>query len=234
VDLLRKAAGRVRRVKLDFEWADDAGYHQYCAVCHAETVSRESDEAGRTLYRCWTCRRRHERSIVIDPRVRWWVGADGEYWHESAGVFVVNRHGRLLLFERTIYPFAFTVPSGHVDVGEEPATAARRELKEEVGINCDSLLPVASEDIVGDSCRRGSDAHRWRAFACRTDIVDVEVAEEGRRPVWLTPAEALSADVVVPVSHMLSRYGARLADLGPPPVPRWVPGRGRHRREVND
>lgn len=162
---------------------------------------------------------------MLDPRVVWWVGADGEYWHESAGVFVLNRTGRLLLFERTIYPFALTVPSGHVDTGEEPAAAAGRELKEEVGLTAETLTAVTAvtaEDIVGDSCRRGSDAHRWHAFACRVDAVEgeVEVLEEGRRPVWLTVGEALQADLVPPVRHMLSRYGSRLADLGAPPVPR--------------
>jgi 8-oxo-dGTP pyrophosphatase MutT (NUDIX family) len=209
-------------VRLDFDWARDGRYHQYCAGCHAEAVSREYDEAGRTFYRCAGCGQRHERSIVLDPRVVWWVGADGEYWHESAGVFVLNRAGPLLLFERTIFPFALTVPSGHVDTGEEPAAAAGRELKEEVGLTAETLTAVAAEDIVGDSCRRGSDAHRWHAFACRVDAVEVEVEvlEEGRRPVWLTVGEALQADLVPPVRHMLSRYGSRLADLGAPPVPR--------------
>ena len=142
-------------MKLDFEWADDGRYHQYCVGCHAEAVSREYDDAGRTFYRCSNCGRRHERSIVIDPHVRWWMDAGGEYWHESAGVFVLDPAGRLLVFQRTVYPFALTVPSGHVDVGEHPAAAARRELKEEVGLACDVLLPLAVEDITGDSCRRG-------------------------------------------------------------------------------
>jgi ADP-ribose pyrophosphatase YjhB (NUDIX family) len=204
-------------VRLDFEWVDDGRYHQYCVGCHAEAVSRGFDGAGRTFYLCGSCGGRHERSIVLDPGGVWWVGPDGEYWHESAGVFVLDRAGRLLLFERTIYPFALTVPSGHVDTGEEPAAAAGRELKEEVGLSAARLVPVACEDIVGDSCRRGSDAHRWHAFGCRVDAVEVTVAEEGHRPVWLTVAEALAADPVVPVRHMLSRYGSRLADLGAPP-----------------
>ena len=209
-------------MRLDFDWAQDGRYHQYCAGCHAEAVSCEYDEAGRTFYRCGSCGQRHERSIVLDPRVVWWVGPDGEYWHESAGVFVLDRAGRLLLFERTIFPFALTVPSGHVDTGEEPAAAAGRELREEVGLSAETLTAVAAEDIIGDSCRRGSDAHRWHAFTCRLDTVEVEVEvlEEGRRPVWLTVGEALQADLVPPVRHMLSRYGSRLADLGALPVPR--------------
>jgi ADP-ribose pyrophosphatase YjhB (NUDIX family) len=216
------AAGYGASVRLDFDWAQDGRYHQYCAGCHAETVSREYDGAGRTYYRCATCGGRQARSIVLDPQVVWWVGPDGEYWHESAGVFVLDRAGRLLLFERTIFPFVLTVPSGHVDVGEEPVAAAGRELKEEVGLTAEMLVPVACEDIVGDSCRRGSDAHRWHAFACRYDgDTAVNVVEEGRRPVWLTVAEALAADVVIPVRHMLTRYGSRLVDLAdlaaPPP-----------------
>ncbi|MEN3357674.1 MAG: 8-oxo-dGTP diphosphatase [Mycobacteriales bacterium] len=209
-------------MRLDFDWTDDGRCHQYCAHCHAETVGRVLDPAGRTQYKCATCGRRHDRAIVLDPRVRWWLGADGEYWHESAGVFVFDADGRLLLFERTIYPFALTVPAGHVDTGEEPAAAAARELSEEVGLSAGPLVPLGRDDIPGDRCRRGSDAHRWHSYTAHLDHAapTVHVAEEGHRPQWLAVSDALTRDLTVPVRHLLTRYRRHLPDLGPPPPPR--------------
>lgn len=69
-----------------------------------------------------------------------------------------------------------------------------------------SLVHVGTDDILGDSCRRGSDAHRWHAY--RVDLPDtpqVRVLEEGANPVWRGVAEALARPLSVPVRHMLTR-----------------------------
>lgn len=164
---------------------------------------------GRSVYDCSACGGRFPRSVVIDPAVRWWLGADREYWHESAGVFVCRPDGRFLFFQRVDFPVRWTVPSGHVDTGETGTVAAARELAEEVGLSIDPamLVHVATEDIVGDSCRRGADAHRWHAYRADVgEVGEVRVLEEGVTPVWLGLAEALNRDLSVPVRHMLTRY----------------------------
>lgn len=195
-------------MKLNFDWKNDGKYHQYCAHCHAETVERVYED-GKTFYFCSTCKQRHERSIVIDPAIEWRVADDGEYWHESEGVFIRNPEGKFLFFERLIFPFALTVPSGHVDAGEDALTAALRETEEEVGYKADKFVEVATEDIVGDSCRRGADAHKWHAYLLplKKDI-DVKVTEEdeGQKPTWLTLDEALQKDLTYPVKYIINKY----------------------------
>lgn len=198
-------------MKLDFPWHADGKYHQYCISCHAETVQRAYEDP-RTYYRCSTCGQRHERSIVIDPGLTWWIADDGEYWHESAGVFVRDPELKFLFFQRTLFPFALTVPAGHVDTGEEPGAAASRELREEVGITGEPR-EIGRDEIVGDSCRRGSDAHLWHAYLLvLNDSTEVEVIEkdEGHRPVWLTLDEALREELTVPVRHAINTLSDEL------------------------
>lgn len=203
-----KEVGVYGKMKLNFNWDNDGKYHQYCAHCHAETVERVY-ENSKTYYFCSTCKQRHERSIVIDPAVVWWVADDGEYWHESGGVFIRNPEGKFLFFERLMFPFAFTIPAGHVDAGEDGEVTARRETEEEVGITADNLIAVTTEDIVGDSCRRGCDAHKWHAYLLPlSKSIDVEVREkeEGHKPVWLTLDEALQKDLTYPVRYLIEKY----------------------------
>lgn len=195
-------------MKLNFNWKNDNKYHQYCMHCYAETVERVYED-DKTYYFCNTCKQRHKRSIVIDPVVKWWLAEDKEYWHESEGVFIRNTQGKFLFFERLIFPFALTVPSGHVDAGEDALTAAYRETEEEVGIKADALIKIATEDIIGDSCRRGADAHRWHAYLLPLEEdVKIEVTEkdEGRQPVWLSLEEALQKKLTFPVKNIIDNY----------------------------
>jgi 8-oxo-dGTP pyrophosphatase MutT (NUDIX family) len=59
---------------------------------------------------------------------------------------VYDEQGRILLLKRseidTSKPGHFTIPGGHVDPGEDCETAAKRELKEEAGIDVDDVTQV--------------------------------------------------------------------------------------------
>lgn len=198
-------------MKLDFPWQDDRR-HDYCLYCHAEPAEKISAD-GTDLFHCHACGRTAERRVVIDPGMTWWRGDDDEYWHESAGVFVRNGAGKFLFFERAIFPVSkLTVPSGHVDAGETPERAASRELVEETSWQAPQVEHVASADIVGDSCRRGSDAHRWHAYRAEFDAADsgIQLSGEGRLPRWLTLAEASAAELIYPVRYMIDRHAADL------------------------
>ena len=134
-------------------------------------------------------------------------------------MFVRNPDGRFLFFRRTIYPAGtLTVPSGHVDTGETEKQAAVRELGEEVtglpDIPPGRVVPVATEDIIGDSCRRGADAHRWHAFRAvlksPIKLENVRVREEGEDPVLLSLADAGTEALTYPVRYVIDRHAGGL------------------------
>jgi 8-oxo-dGTP pyrophosphatase MutT (NUDIX family) len=189
------------------------GYHQYCIGCFAETVQRVTQD-GKTYYHCQTCRKTLARSLVLDPTIKSWIDDDGEYCHESSGVFIRRSDRRILFFQRTIFPFSLTVPSGHVDDKEDPNNAACREVYEEVGLHTspDELYTLSSDVVNGDSCRRGADRHLWHAYKIDlSSMPDIFVKEEGRDPVWLSVAQALSKKLTVPVRYYLERFSDELS-----------------------
>ena len=71
---------------------------------------------------------------------------EGGLWHKAAWVWIYNTKGEVLLQKRSkikdSHPGLWDISvAGHVDSGEEPLDAAKREVEEEIGIT------VKSEDL---------------------------------------------------------------------------------------
>ena len=86
--------------------------------------------------------------------------------HTSVGI-LVWQDKKLLLIERKRFPFGFAPPAGHLD-GDSFGEAAKRELKEEVGLNALSLKLLLKEKK-DNKCRRdGGNFHNWEIFEAKT------------------------------------------------------------------
>lgn len=142
-------------MKIDFPLLRDNSFREYCLYCHAEAVTWIVVD-GRKRCTCASCGREAERAVVIDPRISWWTDADGEYWHESAGVFVRDRGARFLFFQRTAFPYRLTVPAGHVESGEEPGPRPRGSYGRKYGSGAQRGISGSSRtSICGEMCAEG-------------------------------------------------------------------------------
>lgn len=118
----------------------------------------------------------------------------GEH-HDVAAALLV-RGGRVLLChrhpDRRWYPDVWDIPGGHIDVGEAPATALRRELNEELGVTI-----------------RLADEEPWRSLTPTSDLtLNVWVVDdwagdvENRAPnehdeiAWFSPDETCNLTLV--------------------------------------
>ncbi|HWR90220.1 MAG TPA: NUDIX domain-containing protein [Dissulfurispiraceae bacterium] len=95
---------------------------------------------------------RQGRKIGQAPRSV--IHSDPKLIHRVVHVFVFHSDGRLLLQKRSLnkdlYPGRWdTSVGGHISPGEDAMTAALREMREELGISCDSLPLLSSHLFEG-------------------------------------------------------------------------------------
>lgn len=125
---------------------------------------------------------------------------------EYADVCVLNNKGELLLLKRSNYDTtnagAWVIPGGHIDLGEDEETAAKRELLEESGISVDNLMlnsnpfkPVWNKvgEYKDDNC------HIHYFCLQGLDMNDFEILlqeEEMRDYIWVNRMELDSYEMI--------------------------------------
>jgi len=200
-------------MKIMFPVPQDNKRHRHCQKCFSEKVHDVALE-GKTLYHCESCGGNYDRLIDFNPDRIWWVDPKtNEYWHESVGVFVYRDDEKILLIERTIYPYGLTLVSGHLGPDEDPMAGAIRELSEESGINANKVNLFTEETLLNDSCRGGADCHRWHLYTFQVlnpyPTIKTD-EEEGKNPQWLTINDALSRNLIYTARYILEKYGNSL------------------------
>ncbi len=133
----------------------------YCQRCGGRLVEKELDNQHRP--HCENC----GYVVFLDPKV--------------AAVVLVSKDRKLVMVRRAIEPAIgrWSFPSGYVDRGEVVEDAARREVKEETGIDVELtdfvglysrtgslvILAAYAADAVGGTLNPGSEAQEVALFS---------------------------------------------------------------------
>ncbi len=92
---------------------------------------------------------------------------NGQTIHFSAGA-VIRKGDKLLLIDRVKPPFGLAGPAGHIDEGETPEAAVRREVEEETGLEVASAKLLFDEFVEWNECSKGTTGHHWYVYECQT------------------------------------------------------------------
>lgn len=108
--------------------------------------------------------------------------------HTSVGM-IVKKDGKILLIERAKFPKGFACPAGHVDSDPDYETSARRELKEEVGLDATDLKLLIDKREENPCRREGGTWHHWKIYEVLANG-DVERSEnETKKAGWYSMEE---------------------------------------------
>lgn len=112
----------------------------------------------------------------------------GKEMHYSVGA-LIERDGKFLLIDRNVPPYGFAGIAGHVDEGESPEEALKREVKEEAGLNVESYELISEEELDWNWCSRGIDVHYWYLFRCEVSGNIKREVREAKSIDWYSKRE---------------------------------------------
>lgn len=191
---------------------------QYCLMCGRAGLRKETTPEGE-IFVCNAAGHRSPRAFLFDGRAVFWF-ENGELIHEAAGAVIRTGQGntrKTLLFLRTKFPFRYTIPAGHIELGQDPEQEMRREVHEETGLAVTLAVPLWPEEtlVMEDPCRRGADFHRWHVFEVEATGLP-RLSDEGRIIGWYADDEIrdlAARDLLTePVRIIFARLG--LIDIG--------------------
>jgi len=125
-----------------------------------------------------------------------------------AAVALVDAQGRLLLQHRTadapVAPNQWGLPGGHIEPGEAPEAAARRELAEETGLDAPPLALYWQGPIPSDS--QPGRATGWHVYLAATQACDEDIVlGEGQAMRFRAPDELPTLDLSFSARLLLPR-----------------------------
>lgn len=119
-------------------------------------------------------------------------GSTGQVYPEpTVGALIVNEEGKILLVKSHKWFDKFTLPGGHVEVGETIVEAVKREVKEEVGLDVEvgHMLLMQEAIFVPEFYKKRH--FIFIDFACRSKGEQVKLDQDELQDyVWVYPGAA--------------------------------------------
>ncbi len=133
----------------------------------------------------------------------------------TVGALVVGPSGRVLLIRTHKWRDRWGVPGGKIEYGETMASAVRREVLEETGLDLDDVRWAPVQEAV-ESHEFHRPAHFVLLnFVARSASEQVHLNEEAQAFAWVKPEEALTMDLNRPTAVLVRHFLERGFDTPP-------------------
>jgi nucleoside triphosphatase len=129
------------------------------------------------------------------------------YPEATAGALIVNPKGDVLIVRSSKWSDKFTVPGGHIELGERAEDAIRREVKEETGLDAEPVKLLLVQQAIYPEDYYKHEHFIFMDFLCQTQTSDVKLdGRELQRYLWVKPEKALGLDLEKYTRNFVNKY----------------------------
>jgi len=107
------------------------------------------------------------------------------YPEPTVGALIFNQRDQILLVKTHKWKGKYTIPGGHVELGESLPEALEREIQEETGLELKSAKFLCYQEFIFDDCFWEKKHFVFFDFLCRIGDEIVTLNEEAQEYVWV-------------------------------------------------
>jgi nucleoside triphosphatase len=131
----------------------------------------------------------------------------GRYPEPTVGGLILKRDGQVLLTKSSKWRNRFTLPGGHVELGETVEEALKREIREEVGLEVRPIRFLLMQEAIFSEEFFKPKHFIFLDYLCEAETAEVKMdGDEVQASVWVDPGKALEMDVDSFTRRTISRY----------------------------
>jgi nucleoside triphosphatase len=129
------------------------------------------------------------------------------YPEATVGALIVNGKGEMLLVRSYKWGTKYTVPGGHIELGERSEMAVKREVREEVGLEAEPVRLLLVQEAIYPAGYIKHEHYVFLDYLCLTNSSDVKLdGKEIQEYVWTTPSDALRLDLESFTRNLVEAY----------------------------
>ena len=125
----------------------------------------------------------------------------------TVGALIVNKEGKILLARSHKWFDKYTLPGGHIEVGESMVEAVKREVKEEVGLDVEVVEMLLVQEAIFEPEFYKRKHFIFIDFYCKAGEQQVRLDhEEIQDYIWVYPGAAYNLKLDSFTRKTLDRY----------------------------
>ena len=129
------------------------------------------------------------------------------YPEPTVGGFILNPKGEVLLCHSKKWMDNYTIPGGHIELGERIEDALKREVKEEVGLDVEPVRLLLMQEAIYSKEFYKRRHFIFLDYLCKARSNSVSIDnKEIQSYIWLKPREGLQLQVDTYTKRLLYAY----------------------------
>jgi len=129
------------------------------------------------------------------------------YPEATVGALVVNKDGDILIVRSSKWHDKFTVPGGHIELGERAEDAIKREVKEETNLDVVPIKLLLVQQAIYPYHYHKHEHFVFMDYVCQAQSSEVKLdGRELQHYVWVKPEEALKLDLEEYTRNFVVKY----------------------------
>lgn len=129
------------------------------------------------------------------------------YPEATVGALVVNENGEVLMVRSSKWGNKYTVPGGHIELGETAENAIVREVKEETGLDVRPTKLLLVQEAIYPKDYYKHEHYIFMDYVCKAESSEVALdRRELQEYLWVKPEKALELDMEEYTRNFVVKY----------------------------